>query len=170
MQAERRTSLTLSIRRRLALAFFLVFVIDYLSKFLVLNFLTSPSRKIIGSFLTLSLSRKTGAAFGLGSNNGRAISIFAFAVIATIFYVGFRIDSNVWAFAFGALAGGISGNLSDRIFRGTGGLNGSVVDWIKLPHWPTFNLADLAITTSLFLIALLLWRKVPLNSQRWRNG
>ncbi len=38
--------------------------------------------------------------------------------------------------------GGALGNLTDRIFRGPGFLDGKVIDWIQVPYWPTFNIAD----------------------------
>ena len=160
----------MGIRKNLAVAFFLVFSLDYFSKYLALKYLSTSAKNILGSLLTFSLSKNSGAAFGLGSGNGRTISIFAISVVAVVFYVGRRIDSRVWAYTLGVLSGGITGNLSDRVFRSPGGLNGSVVDWIKLPHWPTFNLADLAITLSLIFMAYLIWRKTPLNSERLQNG
>jgi len=48
--------------------------------------------------------------------------------------------------------GGIFGNLSDRIFRTPGGLKGEVVDWIQLPNWPIFNVADMSVVSAAILI------------------
>ena len=53
------------------------------------------------------------------------------------------------------LLGGATGNLTDRIFRSPGPFRGWVVDWIQLPHWPVFNLADSAITCGVVLFVLL---------------
>ncbi len=52
------------------------------------------------------------------------------------------------------ILGGALGNLSDRIFRGSGFLDGLVIDWIRLPNFPTFNLADSAITVGVVLLLL----------------
>ena len=48
----------------------------------------------------------------------------------------------------GLLVGGAAGNLIDRIRLG------SVTDFIKLPHWPAFNVADIAVTVG---VVTLLW-------------
>ena len=57
--------------------------------------------------------------------------------------------------ALGLLLGGATGNLTDRIFRSPGLLRGWVVDWIQVPHWPVFNLADSAIVCGGALMVLL---------------
>ena len=69
---------------------------------------------------------------------------------------GFR-----WAVALGLALGGIFGNLSDRIFRTPGGLKGEVVDWIQLPNWPIFNVADMSVVSAAILITYLSWKNVP---------
>jgi len=65
--------------------------------------------------------------------------------------------------ALGLALGGIFGNLTDRIFRDPGALQGEVVDWIQLPYWPVFNVADMAVVSAAVLIALLSWRNIPFN-------
>jgi signal peptidase II len=144
--------------------------LDYSSKFLVLKYLGEHPRRIFGDFLKLNLTINNGAAFSFGQGGGRFFAIFALTFVAVVLYIGRRIDSNNWAIALGALAGGVSGNLSDRIFRAPGKLNGGVVDWIQLPHWPIFNFADISIDLAVVYIAYLLYKKVPLNSQRLGNG
>lgn len=111
-----------------------------------------------------------GAAFSFGAGSGRLFAIFALTFLAVVFYIGRRTDSTKWAITLGILAGGVAGNLSDRIFREPGQLNGAVVDWIELPHWPVFNFADIAIDISFLYIIFLISKKVPINSQRLRNG
>ena len=54
--------------------------------------------------------------------------------------------------------GGALGNLVDRIMRGPGWLDGHVVDWIALPNFPTFNIADSAITVGAVFLVLGAWR------------
>jgi signal peptidase II len=53
--------------------------------------------------------------------------------------------------------GGALGNLSDRIFRGAGFLDGRVVDWIQLLFIPTFNLADAAINVGVAALLMGSW-------------
>ena len=54
----------------------------------------------------------------------------------------------------------------DRIFRAPGAFSGHVVDWIELPHWPVFNLADSAIVCAGVLVVLLALRGTRLDGTR----
>jgi signal peptidase II len=56
--------------------------------------------------------------------------------------------------------GGVLGNLSDRIFRSPGFLQGHVIDWIELPHWPIFNIADSAIVVAAGISIILSARNI----------
>jgi signal peptidase II len=69
-----------------------------------------------------------------------------------------RVYVRAWSYPWGGLAGGILGNLTDRIFRDPGPFRGHVVDWIGLPNWALFNIADSAIVISVLLMAILSWR------------
>ena len=62
--------------------------------------------------------------------------------------------------------GGILGNLTDRIFREPGFLRGHVIDWMQLPHWPIFNIADSAIVIAAALSMLLSARNIPPVAKR----
>ena len=143
---------------------FSIFLVDYLTKFAAVALLTDGPIKVIGNFLKFDLIYNTGAAFSLATSKTIFLSVFAMVVGAGIFYFAVRIDSSKWAIALGAVLGGIFGNLSDRIFRSPGGLQGPVVDWISLPHWPTFNIADSAVVIGVFFIVSLTWAKVPPRS------
>ena len=55
----------------------------------------------------------------------------------------------------GLALGGILGNLTDRIFREPGFFTGHVIDWIELPNWPVFNVADSAIVVAAVIAVLL---------------
>jgi signal peptidase II len=154
----------------LAIALFATFFLDFATKYLALKFLGPNPKQILGSFLQFNLVINHGAAFSIGSNSGRLFAIFAIVFLAVIFYIGRRIDSNKWALSLGVLAGGVAGNLSDRLFRAPGQLNGGVVDWIALPNWPVFNVADICVDFSFAAIAYLIIKKVPLDSKRLKNG
>ncbi len=65
------------------------------------------------------------------------------------------MKSTPWAVALGLALGGIFGNLADRIFREPGMLRGEVVDWIQLPNWPIFNIADSAVVCAAVLVTIL---------------
>jgi len=49
----------------------------------------------------------------------------------------------------------------DRIFREPGVLRGHVIDWLQLPNWPVFNIADTAIVTAALLSMVLTARNIP---------
>jgi len=66
-----------------------------------------------------------------------------------------RLRSTPWAVALGLVLGGAVGNLMDRLFRAPGPGRGHVVDFLELPHWPVFNLADSAIVSSAVLMVAL---------------
>ena len=140
---------------------FLVFLADYLSKFAAVEFLADKPIKLIGDFLKLELVFNTGAAFSLATSKTIFLSGFSMAVAVTILYFATRIDSGKWALALGLVLGGIFGNLTDRIFRSPGGLQGPVVDWISLSFWPTFNIADSSVVIGVFTIVWLIWAKIP---------
>ncbi len=58
---------------------------------------------------------------------------------------------------------GILGNLTDRIFRSPGVLRGHVVDFLQLPNWPIFNVADVCINIAAGLIILQALRGISLD-------
>ena len=143
---------------------FLVFLADYLTKFAAVEFLTDGPINLIGDFFKFELVFNTGAAFSLATSQTIFLSIFGMIVAAGILYFTTRIDSTKWALGLGLVLGGTIGNLSDRIFRSPGGLQGPVVDWISLPYWPTFNIADSSIVIGAATIVWLVWAKIPSRS------
>ena len=143
---------------------FLVFLADYLTKFAAVKVLVDEPINLIGDFLKLELVFNTGAAFSLATSKTLFLSVFAMAAAAGIFFFASRIDSNRWALALGLVLGGIFGNLTDRIFRSPGGLQGPVVDWISFSFWPTFNIADSGVVVGVMTIVWLIWKNIPSRS------
>jgi signal peptidase II len=125
---------------------------------------------VVGSVLELCLSRNPGAAFGIGTSLTIVFSVIAIAVIVVILRTSRRIRSTGWAITLGLLLGGATGNLTDRIFRYPGVFRGWVVDWIQLPHWPTFNLADSSIVCGAVLAVLLSMLGIGLDGRRTPHG
>lgn len=85
--------------------------------------------------------RNRGIAFGLFSDGGFLLVLFAVAALIAllIFFARHRDRPVVWL-PTGLLIGGATGNLIDRTREG------AVTDWFDLPWWPAFNVADVAIT------------------------
>lgn len=78
-----------------------------------------------------------------------------------ILYITPQITSKGWTVVLGLVMGGILGNLMDRIFREPGFLRGHVIDWMQLPHWPIFNVADSSIVIAAALSVVLSVRNIP---------
>jgi signal peptidase II len=110
----------------------------------------------IGNLLTLRLIRNPGAAFSQGEGFAW---VFAVAAVLVLAFVGVRLVPRLghvgWAVALGLLVAGVSGNLADRIFRAPAPFRGHVVDFLQLPHWPIFNVADLCITSAAVMVVVL---------------
>lgn len=122
---------------------------------MAIKFLSDGPINIIGSFLRLKLAFNPGAAFSLASEATIFLTAFAIGFAGVIFYFGRKVKSTPWAIALGLALGGIFGNLADRIFREPGRLQGEVVDWIALPNWPIFNIADSAVVCAAILVMVL---------------
>jgi signal peptidase II len=133
-----------------------VLALDVVSKIVVVHTLAhhAPIR-LLGGFLTLQMLRNSGAAFSIGTSMTIVFTLIAVAVIIYILRAARKLRSLPWAITLGLLLGGATGNLSDRIFRSPGVFRGDVVDWIELPHWPVFNLADSAIVCGGVIAVLL---------------
>ena len=161
-----------SSRRRLGLPLWAVtlmvagFVIgvDQFTKYLaVANLEGQASVQLVGTWLQLTFVRNPGAAFSLGTGYTFIFSLLAFVVAGVIIWTARTITSLGWAIALGGLLGGAVGNLIDRIFREPGLLQGHVVDFLQLPNWPIFNVADMAVVGSAILMVLLALKGVPLR-------
>ncbi len=121
---------------------------------------------LIDGWFQANLTHNSGAAFSLGTGYTAILSIVALTVVVVCVRMARRLASTAWALAFGLLLGGALGNLTDRIFRPPGPFQGHVVDFLQLPHWPIFNVADSAVTCAAVLIVLLSLFGVPLNGRR----
>lgn len=157
--------------RRLPLLFALIGLavvgLDQLTKVLALNNL-EPGEPVdmIGSLLRLNLIRNPGAAFSLGSDYTPVIAVIQITVALVVVYLARRLGSTGWALAFGFLFGGAVGNIIDRIFREPSPFHGHVVDFLQLPHWAIFNVADMAVTTAAILMIVQTLRGIKLDGTR----
>lgn len=116
--------------------------------------------EVIGAVLKLTYVENTGAAFGLGSGLTVVFSCIALAVVIAILRMAPKLGSLPWAIALGGLLGGALGNLVDRLTREPGPGRGYVVDFIELPYWPVFNVADMFVVGSAILMVVLSVRGV----------
>lgn len=122
---------------------------DQLTKALVRSDIPVGSQRNVFFFVKLVHSRNSGVAFGFFSGGGALVLVFTLIALAVLVgYLAAR-PARPWLWLpTGLLIGGAIGNLIDRL------ANGAVTDFIKLPHWPEFNVADMSIT---FGVLTLLW-------------
>jgi signal peptidase II len=98
--------------------------------------------------------RNTGVAFSQLQDGGAIIGVVVAIVVVglLVYFSRHATDRLIWL-PTGMLVGGALGNALDRITQG------AVVDFLKPPHWPAFNLADAAITVGVVLLVLLVGRE-----------
>jgi signal peptidase II len=182
VQAARGTSVTQPVSRpaasalRLRLLWVAVAVtgltLDVITKMVVVSRLDpgEPIR-LLGGLLTLRLIRNPGAAFSQGQ---QFTPVFAVAAILVLGFVAVRLVPRLghrgWAVALGLLGAGVAGNLTDRLFRTPGVFRGHVVDFLELPYWPVFNVADMCISAAAVMIIILAMIKgVGVGGERQRD-
>ena len=110
---------------------------------------------LLGGLVKITYTENTGAAFSMGTGMTWVFTLIAIGVAIVILRSSRRLGSIWWAVALGGLLGGALGNLVDRLNREPGFGRGYVVDWIQLPHFAVFNLADSAIVCSAILMVAL---------------
>jgi len=126
----------------------LVIVLDQVAKALVEANLFAGEQVDVWGPLDLTLAHNEGVAFGLASGGGAlliALTVAALVFVGVLFARN-RTRPGMWV-AVGLLAGGALGNLIDRIRVG------HVTDFVDVLSWPPFNLADVAITLGVVVLA-----------------
>ena len=185
MQAARGTSLspddsslstsppsTNRLRALFAVVAVVLYAVDQGTKALAVDRLSGePDRQVIGELLQLHLTRNPGAAFSTGASYTEILSVLAIVAAGVVLWLSRRIGtSRLWAVALGLLLAGIAGNLTDRLARQPGPLRGHVVDFLMLPHWPVFNVADICINLAAALILVQAFRGIRIDGTRHRAG
>lgn len=148
-----------------------IVVIDQLTKAWAVARLKGQSPiEVVGTWLQFTYGENTGAAFGIGTGFTWIFTAIAIVVAIVIIRTARRLGSAWWAVALGGLLGGAVGNLVDRLTRPPGPGQGYVVDFIALPNFPVFNVADMAITVSAGLMIWLTLRGVDLSGGKPSGG
>lgn len=122
--------------------------------------------RFVGDLLQLHLAYNPGAAFSLGTSYTVILSCVAMVAAVAILWFSRRLGSTAWAVALGFLMAGVCGNLTDRLLRDPSPLRGHVVDFLMLPNWPIFNVADVCINIAAGLILIQAFRGVRLDGTR----
>jgi len=131
-----------------------VVIIDQAAKAWAQQALADGPIVVIDGVLNFRLFYNTGASFSLFSNGGAIIGLVVIGVIVGIFFALRDAGRRLEAIALGLILGGAVGNLIDRLARGSGFLDGAVVDYIQVPFFATFNGADIAINVGVAALLL----------------
>ena len=136
---------------RAAVVVAIVVGLDQLTKHTIAAGIQPGETKKFLPLINLVHVRNTGVAFGFLSGGGAVVLVFTLiALVALVTFLVMRPDRPWLWLPTGMLVGGALGNLIDRI------ANGSVIDFIKLPAWPAFNVADMSITFGVIALVLVL--------------
>ena len=147
------------------------YLTDLVTKVLAVEHLTDRAPvQVVGDVLTLYLARNPGAAFSTGTSYTLILTCVAMVAAVAVLWVVRRLRSTGWAIGLGFLMAGVLGNLTDRVFRSPGIFRGHVVDFLQLPNWPIFNVADVCINIAAGVIILQAIRGVSVNGTRSRKS
>lgn len=133
-----------------------VIFLDQLSKYVVLEVLTPFQYvPVFGDVLGWRLAFNDRAAFSLGGGSTWVFTLTSTLAMLALLYFVPRFHARNWLILGGIALGGVVGNLIDRVTKAPGFPNGHVVDFIQIPfNFPVFNIADMAISVSAFLIVI----------------
>lgn len=127
------------------------FAIDRVTKVLAQEELAPGERvRVVGEWLQLRYVENRGIAFGLFSDLGLIVVFGTLVVGGLLFFFMLHVEpeDRLTIAGGGLITGGALGNLVDRVqYR-------YVIDFIQVPRWPTFNVADIAITVGVALVLL----------------
>ena len=133
--------------------FVVVVGLDQLTKHTLGTWITPGQVRHLVPGVTLVYERNTGVAFSFLAGTGALVYVVtAIALIALITFMLMAPQRRLLWLPTGMLVGGAVGNLIDRVGRG------SVIDFIKLPHWPAFNVADMSITFGVIILVFVIER------------
>ncbi len=138
---------------RAAAVLVLVLAADQIVKQLVTDSLQRGEVRDLVWFVDLVNTRNTGVAFGQLQNGGVIVSIVIVVALAAllVFFARNAQRPLIWL-PTGMLLGGALGNIVDRVREG------AVIDYLKLPHWPAFNVADAAICVGVVILLVVIER------------
>ena len=133
-----------------------VLLADQVTKALVRRDVQLGSSEDVFPFVDLVHVRNRGVAFGAFEDSTVLVAlVIGVAMIALVAYFATHLDRPLVWLPTGLLAGGAVGNLIDRLREGF------VTDFVKLPSWPAFNVADTAITIGVLALVFVVERSSP---------
>lgn len=139
-----------------------VVALDIVTKLLAVAYLGRVPVYLLGEWLSLRLVFNPGAAFGIHVGSYSRI-VFTVLALAALVILGTMVrhtqpGQTPRLVALALVCGGAVGNLIDRL-RSARGVVDFIDVWIGSFHWPTFNVADMAVSCGAVLLAAVLWQE-----------
>lgn len=131
-----------------------VLALDQLSKWWAVSQLPNDPVRLIGDDVGFVVVRNTGSAFSLFQTFTPFLAVIAIVVAVILVRTVRRTRDTLMLVGLSLVLGGALGNLADRLFRTPGFFKGAVVDFVHVGDFPTFNVADSAITIGAILIII----------------
>lgn len=134
-----------------------ILIVDQLTKnWAVANLPELDPQPFLGEVLQLTLLYNSGAAWGMGAEITPVVTCLQIAIVIGVIVFAIRSVRSPWyALALGLIMGGALGNIHDRLLRDPSPFHGAVVDFLELPHWPVFNVADMGVVGGALLVVAL---------------
>jgi signal peptidase II len=149
---------------RVALVTATVVGLDQASKAIVRGSIDPGARHGFLPGIDLVNVRNRGIAFGLFTENATLLTVLTLAALTLLIgYFARHSDRPLAWLPTGLLLGGALGNMFDRLHRG------AVTDFIDVPLWPSFNVADIAITFGVLSLLYVIEQR-PATSPRRRGS
>ncbi len=143
------------------------YTLDQLTKWWVVATMSEGQiTPVLPPLLHWRFIRNPGAAFSIGTDYTWVFTIVMVVVSVAIVLQVRKVASWGWAVALGLVLGGALGNLTDRLFREPSFGQGHVVDFIALPNFAIFNIADSAVVSGVVLICILTLRGIGMDGTR----
>ncbi len=135
-----------------------VVVLDQVTKSWIVATHSLVPLEIVGHDIEFRVARNSGGAFSTFTNATIVLAILAIGLSIWLVRTLRRSTDRATIVTLSLVLGGALGNLSDRVFRSPGVLRGHVVDFVKVGSFPSFNVADSAITVGAILLVLMSFR------------
>ncbi|WP_187118344.1 signal peptidase II [Nesterenkonia massiliensis] len=154
----------------------LAFVLDQTTKVWVETTMTLGQQiDVLPPVLYWRYHLNPGAAFSMGTDHTWIFTLIQAAVLVFALVTFRKLGGSwLWVLGLGGLAGGVAGNLTDRLFRAPSLVDGSfvsfgqghVVDFISVPQFAIFNIADSFIVCSIILLCALMVFGINIDGSR----
>ena len=136
-----------------------VVAVDQISKRWAESSFDPERMEVVPDLLWFTYVENPGSAFSMFQDSGVWLGLAAAGAVGVIGWALRTPRPGSEVIGLGLVMGGALGNLVDRATRGEGLLDGKVVDWVQVPNFPVFNMADTALTVGVGLVLLSAFRQ-----------